>query len=304
VGKIPKNMIKVMVLGSKGFLGSHMVKFLKKKKKFEVHEFVGDARDYSNVCMQVIGMDHVYNFAADMGGVAYFNKENYYPPINNFVIDLNVLRACELANVKRVFFPSSACAYPLYKMEAGEPLNEEMLDEPAYPDQMYGWEKLTLVKLIRNSSLDIRVGILHTIYGEGQAYEGDKAKFPPQIAYKAIQAYKTGKIEVWGDGSQTRTFLHVRDAIEKIYEVMMKDEYWGEVNIGSDIEVSVKEVVFACCNILDIYPELVFDTLRPTGPRRRLCDNTKFNKYYSYRDQVSLDEGFRSIINSIKKYVR
>jgi nucleoside-diphosphate-sugar epimerase len=185
-------------------------------------------------------------------------------------------------------------------MNEGIDLKENMLNGMANPDQMYGWEKLTITKLMEYSPVDCRVGILHTIYGPKQAFEGVKAKFPPQIAYKAFLAQKTGKLEVWGDGTQTRTFLYINDALEKMYEVMMKRTYYGPVNIGSDKEVSVDEVVKVCCDILKIKPKIVHNTKKPTGPVRRRCSNFKFNKHYKTREKTSLKKGFRQLIKYIK----
>ncbi len=292
--------MKILCTGYKGFLGSKMRSYIFKKHKI-AYDSDGDLRDYSVALRETEGMDYVFHFAAKMGGIGYFSKQNYYPPLNNYLIDINILRACEQNKVKRIFYPASACAYPLYSMETGKPLAEWMLNLPAKPDQMYGWEKLSMIKLMKKSKMDIRIGVLHTIYGEGQGYKGEKAKFPPQIAYKALQAVKTNEIEIWGDGTQTRTFLHVDDAIDKIYEVMMSDKYDGEVNIGSDKEVSIDTVVDICCDILNINPTMIWNINKPVGPKRRLCDNTKFNKLYKTRDKVEIIEGFKRIINYIQK---
>lgn len=298
---IPKSL-KILVLGHKGFLGSHLVLYLRKLGlDVKTVSRDKDLTDYNNVVSVTRGVDWCFNFAADMGGIGYFSNQNYYPPINNFLIDLNVLRACEHNKVKRLFYPSSACAYSIYLMNEGYQLSEHMLDYPSEPDQMYGWEKLTMIKLMRNSPVDCRVGILHTIYGEGQAFDGNKAKFPPQMAYKAVQAVKSGEIEVWGDGSQTRTFLYVLDALEKVMRVMMEDKYWGEVNIGSDQEVSVNEVVRLCCSILNIKPKIKYDKTKPTGPKRRLCSNAKFYKHYGDWDEITLEEGFTRLIKFINE---
>jgi len=302
MGKVRKHKIKILVTGYGGFLGSSMYKFLNKKKQYLVVTSTCDLTSYENALEVTKGIDYVFHFAAKMGGIGYFSRQNYYPPIINFLIDLNMLRACEANKVKRLFYPASACAYPLYLMNKGNALNENMLNSYAAPDQMYGWEKLTMIKLMRNSPVDCRVGILHTIYGEGQKYDGDRAKFPPQIAYKAILAKKTGIISVWGDGTQKRTFMHISDAIRKIYEVMNKP-YHGEVNIGEDKELSINEVVDICCNILNIKPEIIFDKSKPVGPKFRKCDNSKFNKYYKTRSKISPKEGFTRLINYIKKNV-
>jgi len=277
-----------------------MFRFLDKRKKYTVVTSNLDFTDYNNTLIATKGMDEVYLFAANMGGIGYFTKNNYYAPITNFLIDLNVLRACEKNKVKRLFYPASACAYPLYLMNKGKALEESMLNAYAKPDQMYGWEKLTMIKLMRNSPVDCRVGILHTIYGEGQEYQGEKAKFPPQMAYKALLSKKTGKVSVWGNGTQKRTFLHISDAIRKIYAVMTKP-YHGEVNIGEDIELSVNEVVNICCKILNISPKIEYDKSKPVGPKLRRCDNTKFNTYYKVETKISPRKGFEKLINYIKK---
>jgi nucleoside-diphosphate-sugar epimerase len=287
--------------GRKGFIGSWMYKYLK-EKELDVYRSYKDLRVYENALHETKGMSWIFSFSANMGGIGYFNKQNYYPPIDNYLIDLNILRACEENKVKRLFYPSSACAYPMRLMDAGIPLQEDMLKCHAQPDKMYGWEKLSMVKLMKESPVDCRVGVLHTVYGEGQEYKGERAKFPPQIAYKALQAVKTGEIEVWGDGTQTRTFLYIKDAIQKIYDVMASDEYYGEVNIGSDKEVSINNVVKLCCNILHIKPKIKYNKRKPVGPTRRLCDNTKFNEHYGMLKETSLKKGFTNLINYIKKH--
>lgn len=305
------------VLGANGFIGKHLVRFLKSKGHYvravtsprlreiilEADEsFVADGMDYEQILLATKNTTYLFGFMANMGGIGYFSQANYYPPIHNYTMDLNMLRACEENGVKRLFYPSSACAYPLYLMAKGKHLTEEMLNCYAAPDQMYGWEKLTMTKLMRKSPIDCRVGVLHTIYGEGQEYEGEKAKFPPQVAYNALQSKKTGVLSVWGDGTQTRTFLHIQDAIEKIYEVMMSNLYHGEVNIGSDKEVSISEVVKLCLKIIGISPKVKHDLKKPVGPKKRRCSNQKFNQFYTYRDKVSLEEGFTRLIRYIEKH--
>jgi len=293
--------IKVLVTGYRGFIGSQMYKFLSKKKDLLVLTSNVDLTDYRKALDVTRGIDYVYHFAAQMGGIGFFSKQNYYPPMTNYLIDINILRACEKNKVKRLFYPASACAYPVYHMNDGKALRETMLNDYAQPDQMYGWEKLSMIYLMRNSPVDCRVGVLHTIYGEGQEYGGEKAKFPPQIAYKALQSKKTGVISVWGNGKQRRTFLYISDAIHKIYEVMTKP-YHGEVNIGSSNEVSVNEVVKLCCKILKIHPKIVHELDKPVGPKLRRCSNKRFNRYYKTRETITLKKGFKRLISYIKSH--
>lgn len=291
-------MNRMVILGAKGFIGSHMSAFLK-KRGHKVKDVYGLDLTNVNEVLKVIGKDDiVFNFAADMGGVGYFSKQNYYPFINNILIDINVLRVCEKKGVKRLFYPSSACAYP----PSTKPLTESMLDLPAEPDQMYGWEKLTMIKLCRNSPINPRVGILHTIFGKDQQWQGEKAKFPPSIVYKALLAKKKGEIEIWGDGKQTRTFLYIDDAIEKIYELTMSKHYHGEVNISSEETVTIKQCVDWICEYLGIKPKYIYNNKKPTGTVFRGVDNSKFNKYYKFRSKISTKQGFQKLVDWMKKY--
>ncbi len=291
--------LKYAVLGSNGFIGSHMVNFLK-KKNYDVKEVSGvDLRVYKNVLKALKNIDIVFHFAADMGGVGYFSKEQYLPFVNNMQIDINVIKACDENKVKKLFYPSSACAYS----PSDKPLEEEMLNKSYKPDQMYGWEKLSIIKLAPTLPFDMRVGVLHTIFGEGQTWKGKKAKFPPQIVYKAIEAMKSKEIEIWGDGNQTRTFLYIDDAIEMIFEIVNSNKYYGPVNISSDEVVTVGECVDWICNYLKIKPLYKFNLNKPTGVMFRGSNNDKFKKYYKHRQKYSTKDGFIKLTEWITKEI-
>ena len=288
-------MGRVSVSGHRGFIGSHMVSFLQ-GKGYSVHTHTGDLRNLAIARELVSGVDLVFHFAADMGGVGYFSEEQYQPFVTNMQIDLNVLKACEMEGVSRLFYASSACAYPTH-LQTGSGLSEEEL-VPANADQMYGWEKLILTLLSEFTPFETRVGLFHTIFGPGQAYTDKKAKFPAQIAYKALQSKRTGEpIEVWGDGTQTRTFLYIDDAIEKIFEVATVDHYHGPVNISSNEVVSVRECVEWCCEYLRIPSNIRFDLTKPTGVQSRGVNSAKFKSLYTYRDRISTKEGFHRLLD-------
>ncbi len=293
--------MKVAVTGVSGFIGSHMLKFLE-DKRHKVRPVTRDLRRYSESIFQDI--DWVFHFAANMGGVGFFNKHNYQPFIDNMRIDLNVLEACKAAGVKRLFYPASACVYPvnIQATEGHTPqLREDMLI-PANSDQMYGWEKLMMILLAKEAPLDVRVGILNTVFGEGQSWEGERAKFPPAITHKVLEAKQTGKpIQIWGNGKQTRTFLYIQDALEKIYEVMSSDQYNGEVNIASDEVVTVQQVADWLCEHAGIEPNYEYDLEKPSGVLARGIDNSKFNWHYKYRDKFTTRQGFERLFDWMEK---
>lgn len=307
-------MESVIVLGGGGFIGSHMVKYLKdkghavtavdiqfpdlRKQWWSLADdiCIADLRVKSTVEDLIQGYDWVFHFAADMGGVGYFTAHDYYPYLNNQQMNLNVLQAVEKTGA-RLFFSSSACAYPTHlQQDPKHPakLSENMLF-PANSDQMYGWDKLMMTMLCQRAPIDARVGIFHTIYGPGQESEGERAKFPPTIVKKALDAVKTGKLELWGDGKQKRTYLYINDALEKIYRIMTMP-YSGPVNVAGDECVSVTETAKLVCWLLGISPDFIYTSAKPSGVLGRDVDNSLFLERYRYKNQFTLEHGFRHMI--------
>lgn len=311
--------MKILITGASGFIGSNMIKFLKHKghyvravgRKFnngrsEMYKYADeivalDLRDLKSCILACEGMDYCIALSADMGGVGFFNKHDYTPYMNNMTMDMNILQACELMKVKRLYYASSACIYPInIQMREGDApkLEENLLNYSADSDQMYGWEKLMMTKLCERSPLDARVGIQHTIFGPFQEIEGERMKYPTAAATKALKAKKDGKpIEIWGNGKQIRTFMYIDDCLEKIYEVLMAKEYHGPVNIGSEEDVTVDDVARMCCEILGIIPKFVHTEDKPSGVLARSCSNKKYNMYYKYRDKYSTKEGFEKLLS-------
>jgi GDP-D-mannose 3', 5'-epimerase len=312
--------IRFAVTGASGFLGSNMVSLLKDKGHWvraiirkpnsaTKHAYkradevaIVDITSPPQALKSLKNIDYVFHFAADMGGVGYFSEEQYYPFVTNMSMDLNILTASEKNGVKRLFYPSSACAYPTdahARLKKTPKLHERML-VPSNPDQMYGWEKLLMILLAKHAPVEVRVGILHTIFGIGQEWEGKRAKFPAAITYKVIQSKKTGTpVKIWGNGKQIRTFLYITDALNKIYEVMMSSHYHGEVNISNSEQVTIKQCALWLCEFAGIKPTFIFQKDKPTGVLYRGVDNKKFTTHYSYKNKISTKEGFKLLYEYI-----
>lgn len=311
---------RVAVLGAGGFIGSHMVKFLKDKgywvravdikwPDFRKELWSGaddelwhDLRDQEQTETALYGADWVFHFAADHGGAGYFHSDADYPAaLNNMQIDLNVLKA--LQPNQRLFYSSSACAYPIELQDKpGHKLKETEIDHgPA--ERLYGSEKRQML-LFCNELPNARVGIFTTIYGPGAEYEGIRAKFPTAICKRIADAEKisplNSKVDVWGDGKQERTFQFIDDALEKIYRVMTSEKYEGPVNIGSDEVVTVQQCVDYVAEAAGISPVYEYRKDKPTGVNARLPDNTKFNRLYGEVPQTPAKDGFIKTYEYIK----
>jgi len=242
--------------------------------------------------------DRVLHFAADMGGVGYFTAHDYKPFINNARMTFNVLDAVHRYGTPRTFLAASACAYPIVfqqSLRTSKPLAEWMLDSGT-PDQMYGREKLNMVMLAERSAVDVRVGLLHTIYGIGQESEGERVKFPVAAVKKILQARDTGVVDCWGTGEQLRSYLYIDDAVRKILAVV-NGENRKPVNIGFAGNISCIDVLRLCADIVGIDPEYVFSTDKPSGVVNRDCNNELFDSLYGNMDTVGYRDGFSRLIN-------
>ncbi|OGW75108.1 MAG: NAD-dependent dehydratase [Omnitrophica bacterium RBG_13_46_9] len=316
--------VKVLITGAGGFIGHHFVKFLKEKgywvrgadienPKFEktsVDDFrLLDLRSFDN-CMQACsGMDHVYQLAADMGGIGYITK--YYASIfrNNGLMNLNMLEAARKSGIKKYLFTSSACIYPRYLQNKSDvsPLKEEDA-YPADAEPGYGWEKLfselSCQYYMEDYGIKTYVVRFHNIFGPFGAYEGGKEKSPAAICNKIAQSKKNDKIEVWGDGRQTRSYCYIDDCVEGIYKLMQSD-YHRPINIGQDRLVTVDELVDMVAKIAGKEIAKQYDLSKPQGVRGRNADISLAKKVLGWEPRVSLEEGlektYKWIYEELKK---
>ena len=263
-------MKTALVLGAGGFIGSHLVKRLKEDgfwvrgadlkypellNSYADEFMIGDLRNPDFVARVLhIRFDEVYQLAADMGGAGYiFTGDNDSQVMTNSVlINVNVLRQAEKVGVKSVFFSSSACIYPERNQMDTDSINtREDSAYPADPDTEYGWEKLFSERLYlaynRNYGMKNKIARYHNVYGPYGTWDGGKEKAPAAICRKVAQA--TDEIEIWGNGEQHRSFLYIDEAIKATIDFYRQDKYFEPINIGSERNVSINELVDIVCSI-------------------------------------------------------
>ena len=315
-------MQKALVLGGSGFIGHHMVRRLKGEgfwvrsvdnkypnfSEIEADDFIlGDLCD-PKVCSEAIDQkfDEIYQFAADMGGAGYiFTGENDAAIMQNSAsINLNVLRACLNRNSKNIFYSSSACIYPAENQT--DPNNPTCFEDSAYPanpDSDYGWEKLFSERLYlahaKNEGFRVRIGRYHNIFGAEGTWQGGREKAPAAICRKVAVADEGGKIEIWGDGVQTRSFLHIDECIDGTLAVM-RSSHQRPLNIGSDEMVSINQLVALVCKVASKSVK-IRHIPGPEGVRGRNSDNRLIFELTKWRPSQSLQSGLEKTYPWIKQ---
>jgi GDP-D-mannose 3', 5'-epimerase len=318
---------KIIVFGAGGFIGSHLVEYLKSKKegvyvvgvdlkypeyfKSSANKFIiADLRDQKKVeeiCKN--GFDEAYQLAANMGGAGYlFTGENDAQVMSDSVlINLNILNQCKMSKIKKVFFSSSACIYPVFnQLDTNNPKCNEDSAYPAMPDSEYGWEKIFSERLYfafhKNFGVDVRIARFHNIFGPKGAWNNGKEKAPAAICRKVAQAKNGSDIEIWGDGKQTRSFLYISECLEGVDRLMSQDKFFGPINIGSKEMVSINEMAKMIIKISG--KKLGIKHISgPVGVRGRNSDNRLIRKKLNWEPKQSLNTGLEETYKWIMEQV-
>jgi len=314
-------MKKALVCGAGGFIGSHLVRRLKKDGYWvrgidlKHPEFspsaaddfrVLDLRDEKN-CRAAVkapgeAFEEVYQLAADMGGMGFIHSAECEIMRNSALINIHMVHSSANAGVKRYFFSSSACVYR--DMEAGEPELGEEDAYPAMPDNEYGWEKLYAERMGmaygRRSGMAVRLARFQNTYGPEGTWRGGREKAPAALCRKIAEAEDGGTIEVWGDGTALRAYTFVDDLLNGIILLMHSDLEDG-VNIGRREYVSVDDLARTIAGISG--KKISFKHVEgPVGVKARNFRNDRISSI-GWRSEFSLKDGLSRTYPWIKAQV-
>jgi len=312
----------VVVTGGGGFIGGHLVGRLLEEgvgkvrsvdikpltEWYQVHEkvenVVADLKDKSNCEMVCDGAVDVYQLAADMGGMGFI-ENNKALCMLSVLTNTHMLQAAQAQGVQRFFYSSSACVYAEDKQtEENVTALKETDAYPAMPEDGYGWEKLFSERMCRHFredyGLSTRVARFHNVYGPEGTWDGGREKAPAAVCRKVIHAKATGdhRIEIWGDGNQTRSFMYIDDCLKGV-RMIMDGDYIDPINLGSNELVTINQLVDIVEEIAGIQLERSYNLNAPKGVNGRNSDNTLIQQRFGWEPGIRLRYGMERTYNWI-----
>lgn len=321
--------LRVVVTGVSGFIGSHLAMELRRQG----HHVVGvdwklpeagcidvgdscdefhqaDLRAYRNCLRATEGAAHVFHLAADMGGMGFIASNNSACIVHNALIDLHVLEACRANAVGRLFYASSACAYPEHLQSTPDVSGLREGDAwPARPHDAYGLEKLFAEEAYRHYAtdfgLEVRVARFHNVYGPGGTWTGGREKAPAALCRK-VAASPGGSVEVWGDGKQTRSFVYVDDLVEGVLRLAACDDpriRGAAVNLGTEDLVSIDDLARLAIEASGRTDVTIEHAPGPTGVRGRNSNNDLMRAVLGWEPRVTLRDGMGRLYDWIAEQV-
>ena len=319
-------MKKILVCGAGGFIGSHLVERLKKAGHYVVGTdlkeplysksladefYVVDLRDQRNVesLFHTINYDEIYQLAADMGGAGYIFTGEHDADImhNSVMINLNILDNVRRKNKNaKIFYSSSACMYPEHnQLDPNNPVLSEDSAYPANPDSEYGWEKLFSERLYltyaKNYGIDVRIARFHNVFGPYGSWNNGKEKAPAALCRKVATVEPGGTIEIWGPGTQTRSFLFIDECLDGV-ERLMNSDFTGPVNLGSERMISINNLVYLIAGLVN--KEVIISNISgPMGVMGRTSDNTLIREKLNWSPTENLEQGLMKTYNWISEQI-
>lgn len=318
------NNKNVLVSGGAGFIGSHVVEKLVSlgsrvtvidnlqngskenlSKVLDKINFIkGDCTNLKDALLACRDQEVVMNLASRVGGIEYNRTHQATMLRDTLLIGTVMIEAARLSGVERFLAVSSACVYPR-NCSIPTPESEGFLDEPEPTNGGYGWGKRMseLLGKYYAEEFGMKVGIVrpYNCYGPRDHFDPETSHVIPALIKRVLDG--ENPVRIWGSGNQTRAFLYVEDLADGMILAIEKYPTPDPINLGTDEEISIKDLIKKILEITKINNPLMFDTSMPDGSTRRNSENTKAIEHLGFRAKVSLDEGLAKTIEWYKENI-
>ncbi len=259
-----------------------------------------DLSEWENCVRACEGAVEVYNLAADMGGMGFIERFRV-ECLRSILINTHMIEAAYRAGAQRYFYASSACAYNTDLQK--DPQCRALKESDAYPamaERGYGWEKLVSEMFCQEywaeRGLRTAIARFHNVYGPNGTWDGGREKAPAAICRKVVEARDTGRheIEIWGDGTQTRSFMYIDDCVKGIDMIMHCDKLIATpINLGSSELISINDLVSLAEKIGGLKLKRSYDLDAPRGVAGRNSDNTMIQEILGWQPNTPLKVGLK-----------
>ena len=257
-----------------------------------------DLSEEANCRRAVEGATEVYNLAADMGGMGFIER-NRVACLRSILINTHMVESAYRVGVERYFYSSSACAYNTDLQK--DPHVRALKETDAYPamaERGYGWEKLVSEMFCQEywaeRGMKTFIARFHNVYGPNGTWDGGREKAPAAMCRKVIEARDTGakEISIWGDGTQTRSFMYIDDCTRGIDSIThCEDLIATPINLGSSELVSINDLVSIVESVAGVKLHRTYDPSQPKGVAGRNSDNTMIKRILKWEPSTTLKEG-------------
>lgn len=321
--------MKILVAGAGGFIGGHLVKRLlsdghqvraadikRLDEWWQVHPeslyFPHFDLSLRENCLSLCrDIDWVFNLAADMGGIGHIETHRADCMLN-VLINTHLLKAARMRQVQRYLFAGSACVYSATCQDRVDlPALKETDAYPAMPEDGYGWEKLFSERMCQafqqDYGLEVRLPRLHNVYGPFGTWQGGREKAPAAICRKVAETkLRTSDdlpLDIWGDGSRTRSFMWIGDCVEGLVRLMESD-FQDPINLGSAEVVTIAELADIVEQVAGVKLRRRHDLTAPQGVHGRNSDNSLIQEHFGWEPTTPLKVGLAETYRWIEDQVR
>ena len=251
------------------------------------------------------GADCIIHLADIVAGIGYVFNNEYSVFRQNLLINSNVISLASKIKVKKFLYVGTACSFPMQLQNGIDSILDETMLFPANPESSYGWSKLLgtleMEYAFKDTDTKFCTFILHNVYGRFTDCESKSSQVIPSLISKTLKLKKHDKLLVWGNGEQSRSFIHAEDVAKGIKEWVLNKQLLPDIiQIGPEKATKISELALLILEVCGKDNNIQFDSTMPTGDFGRSCDFSIAKKFLKWEPNIKLKDGLKDLVEWIK----